>query len=368
MGPIIGGAFADSSATWRWSFYINLCIGGVAAPVYLFLLPSTKPATVGTLRFMARIGRLDLIGTVLSTGAIATLVMATSFGGGVYAWKSGQIIGLFVSTGVLWLAFVLQQWFSVFTTPRDRLFPTELLKSWEMDILFVQMASAQVIVTIPIYFIPLYFQFAKDFTALHSGVELLPFVLLLVFAVMLNGALMAKFGYYMPWYAAGSAVTLVGSALLYTIDMETPKSRVYGYSILAAFGVGLFSQAGFPVAQVKSTPEQLQQAVAFMGIGQVGGITLALMMSNSIFLNRATDKVATILPDTAQTTIQQAILGFGNSFFYSLDVVERGKVLTAIVESIGDTFVLVITAATLCLVLSLFMKREKLFIDRVATT
>lgn len=22
LGPIIGGAFADSSATWRWSFYI----------------------------------------------------------------------------------------------------------------------------------------------------------------------------------------------------------------------------------------------------------------------------------------------------------------------------------------------------------
>jgi MFS family permease len=24
LGPIVGGSFADSSATWRWSFYINL--------------------------------------------------------------------------------------------------------------------------------------------------------------------------------------------------------------------------------------------------------------------------------------------------------------------------------------------------------
>jgi MFS family permease len=32
LGPIIGGAFADSSATWRWGFYINLvsCIIGLS--------------------------------------------------------------------------------------------------------------------------------------------------------------------------------------------------------------------------------------------------------------------------------------------------------------------------------------------------
>ena len=43
LGPVIGGAFADSSATWRWAFYINLCIGALFSPVYLFLLPSADP-------------------------------------------------------------------------------------------------------------------------------------------------------------------------------------------------------------------------------------------------------------------------------------------------------------------------------------
>lgn len=40
---ILIGAFADSSATWRWGFYINLCVGGAFAPVYLFLIPSSDP-------------------------------------------------------------------------------------------------------------------------------------------------------------------------------------------------------------------------------------------------------------------------------------------------------------------------------------
>ncbi|ORY16988.1 major facilitator superfamily [Clohesyomyces aquaticus] len=276
LGPIIGGAFTDSSATWRRSFYINLCIGGLAAPFYLFLLPTAQPIGSHDRSIISRIKDLDSAGTIISTGAISSLVMAVSFPGGVYDWSSGQIIGLFVVTGVLWLAFVLQQRLSILTTPKNRLFPTMLLGSWEMEILFAQMALAQVIVTVPIYFIPLYFQFAKDISAFQSGVQLLPFILVLVFAVMLNGTLMAKVGYYMPWYLVGSMLALVGSVLLYTLDLDTSRAQIYGYSILAAFGVGLFSQAGFPVAQVKAAPEHLSQVVAFIGIGQVGGITLAL--------------------------------------------------------------------------------------------
>lgn len=39
-----------------------------------------------------------------------------------------------------------------------------------------------------------------------------PFVLVLVVAVMLNGALTAQLGYYMPWYLVGACLALVGSA------------------------------------------------------------------------------------------------------------------------------------------------------------
>lgn len=299
---------------------------------------------------------------MLSAGAITTLVMAISFGGSVYAWDSRQTIGLFVVTGVLGVAFVLQQRLSLFTTRENRLFPASLLQSWEMNVLFAQMASAQVIVTVPVYFIPLYFQFAKGASTMRSGVQLLPFVLPLVFAVMLNGSLMAKVGYYMPWYLIGSALALVGSVLLHTINKETSESRIYGYSVLTAFGVGLFSQAGFAIAQMKAPPRQLAQAVAFIGIGQVGGITLALTMSNSIFLNESTKRIASVLPGMSRGAVQEAVSGFGGDLFRSLSSDERQRVLAAIVESIDKTFIMVITACALSLVLSVFMKRERLFV------
>ena len=67
-----------------------------------------------------------------------------------------------------------------------------------MCILFAQAAASMSCVYIPIYFIPLFFQFVYNYSALEAGIRLLPFVVVLVFAAMLNGGLMAKFGYYVP--------------------------------------------------------------------------------------------------------------------------------------------------------------------------
>ena len=243
------------------------------------------------------------------------------------------------------------------------MFPVGLLRSWEMIILFVQMASAQAIVTIPIYFIPLFFQFAENLGVLGSGVRLLPFVLVLVLAVMINGALMAKLGYYMPWYVLGSMLALIGSSLLYTIHVGIPSRNIYGFCALTALGAGLYSQAGFAVAQVKAAPQQLAQAVAFIGVGQVGGIALALMISNSIFMNRATQRIAAVLPATPHDVIQQAISGARGSFFTTLATSERSRVLEATADTISDVFIMMIAAAGLSLVLAVFMKREKLFLE-----
>jgi MFS family permease len=29
LGPVVGGSLGDSSATWRWAFYLNLLVGAV---------------------------------------------------------------------------------------------------------------------------------------------------------------------------------------------------------------------------------------------------------------------------------------------------------------------------------------------------
>ena len=364
LGPVVGGAFADSSATWRWAFYINLVIGAIFAPVYLFLLPSYDPRP--GVSYKRRLARLDYVGTLLIIGALTSGVMAISFGGITYPWNSGTTIGLFVCSGVLFIIFGLQQTFAVLTTVEDRIFPLQFLRSPKMLILFAQTATAITSLLIPIYFIPLFFQFVRGDTALQAGVRLLPYICLLVFFCLFNGVMLTKFGYYMPWYLWGGVLSVVGGALLFSVNPDTPTAAIYGYSVVLGIGAGSYCQASFSVAQALVAPEEISLAVGFITLGQIGGGTISLAIANSVFLNQSTDKISRLLPDLPLDTVRGAILGGASAFYRGLPDALKAEVLDVVVESISKVYILVITAGAMAVVLSLFMKRERLFMEAAA--
>ncbi|KAF7853843.1 uncharacterized protein EAF02_011833 [Botrytis sinoallii] len=362
IGPIIGGAFTDSSAGWRWAFYINLCIGAACAPVYLFLLPNYDPRPGVPLLHRAK--EVDYLGGILIIGAFVSGVMAVSFGGVTYPWNSGKIIGLFVCSGILFIIFGIQQVFTIFTTTSRRIFPIEFLKSRTMLILFAMTSAGGTAIFIPIYMIPIFFQFTRNDSALEAGVRLLPFIILMIFAVISNGAILSAYGYYMPWYTAGGVFVLTGGALMFAdVTPDTSIAKIYGFTILIGFGVGLFAQASFSVAQAVVAEELVSSAVGFITCAQVGGVTIALAIANSVFLNGSQEKIQAILPDLPAAEIQQAIAGAGSEFVKNLTEMQQKEVIQAIVESMSKTYAMVITAGALTVVLSLLMKREKLFMS-----
>ncbi|KAH9208866.1 major facilitator superfamily domain-containing protein [Leptodontidium sp. 2 PMI_412] len=359
LGPIIGGAFTDSPAGWRWAFYINLCIGALCAPVYLCMLPNKDPRPGVSLTDRAR--EIDYVGAVLTLGAFVSGTMAISFGGITYPWSSGKIIGLFVCSGVLFTMLGIQQVYTIFTTTSRRIFPVEFLKSRTILILFAMTSAGGTAIFLPIYMVPIFFQFTRNDTALEAGVRLLPFIFLMVFAVIGNGAILSAYGYYMPWYTLGGILVVTGGALMYTIDVDTSVSRVYGYSIVVGFGTGLFAQASFSVAQATVEPELITSAVGFITCAQVSGVTIALAIANTVFLNKSQAAISAILPDVPTAVIQAAITGAGSAFVATLSNAVKREVLAAIVTSMSKTYILVITAGALTTLLSLAMKRERLF-------
>jgi hypothetical protein len=289
--------------------------------------------------------------------------MAISFGGITYAWNSGTTIGLFVCSGVLFIIFGLQQTFAILTTVDDRIFPLQFLRSPKMLILFAQTATAVTSLLIPIYFIPLFFQFVRGDTALQAGVRLLPYICLLVFFCLFNGVMLTKFGYYMPWYLWGGVLSVIGGALLFSVDPDTPTAAIYGYSVVLGIGAGSYCQASFSVAQASVEPAEISLAVGFITLGQIGGGTISLAIANSVFLNQSTSKIAALLPDLPLDTVRGAILGGASAFYRSLPDGLKADVLEVVVDSISKVYILVITAGAVAVVLSLFMKRERLFME-----
>ncbi|KAL8817147.1 MAG: hypothetical protein Q9223_003962, partial [Gallowayella weberi] len=118
-----------------WGFYLNLVVGGLFAPAYLFLLPPFDPR--GAQKLDSRIREFDILGAILSIAVLVFTIMAINFGGALYAWHSGQITSLFVVAGALLVVFVLQQKFTILTHPSGRMFPLDFLFNKEAILLFV---------------------------------------------------------------------------------------------------------------------------------------------------------------------------------------------------------------------------------------
>lgn len=253
LGPVIGGAFVDSSATWRWSFYINLCVAALFAPVYLFMLPSVDPQP--TKRKATLFKELDFVGAILIMGTFCCGITGLSFGGSLFAWKSATIIVLLCMSVVLLVLFGIQQVYCLFTTFERRLLPAQYFKSRTLALQFIASFMIGGPIFIPVYFIPLFFQFTKGDGALDAAVRLLPFLFMLVFFSLVNGAAMGKDGHYTPWYYFASVLIIIGSALMYTVDENTSTSHIYGYSVILGIGAGCVIQTAFIVAQA-SVPRQ----------------------------------------------------------------------------------------------------------------
>ncbi|CAI7582390.1 unnamed protein product [Penicillium palitans] len=359
LGPVIGGAFSESSVGWRWAFYINLFIGAVCAPFYLFLVPNKDPRPGASIK--ERAVELDYPGIVLQCGALTALIMAINLGGVTYPWNSGRIIAMFVVSGVLFIALGIQQVWTIGVSLSRRIIPVQFFRSKTVLILFATTASGGACAFIPIYMIPLFFQFTRNDAPLDAGVRLLPFVVVMVVFVFVNGNLMARLGYYMPWYLLGGLLIVVGSALMYTVEQGTSQGRVYGYSVPLGVGVGMFLQASFSVAQAVVSLENLAPAIGFITLAQFVGITLALAIGNAVLLNGCLDKIEAILPSVPSAEIQAAILGAQSDLVKNLSPELKTRVLDAIVKAIGDTYILTIAGGALVALLSLLLRRDKLF-------
>lgn len=367
LGPVIGGAFATSGATWRWAFYINLVIAVICAPAFIFYLPSFQPRS--DLKFWHKISSLDWVGITLNAAIFSTYVLALTFGGAQWAWNDGRFIAMITVFGVLLVAFVLQQYFKLLIPKgSQRIFPGHFLPHRSLVLLYFGTASAATSLFVAAYYIPLFFQFARGDSAIEAAVRLLPFIMVTVFFIMLNGGLMPVFGYYMPWYFFGGIFQIIGGALMYTIDANSAPAQVYGYSVILAIGTGVVVQAGYSVSAAKVKMEDIAAVISFQNLAQIGSIVIALTISGTVFQNFAYTHLTSALAPYNYTPeqIRDALAGTQSVVFHDGNEAVRKAAIGAVVAAMKNVWTLPIAAGSLTFISSLFMKREKLFMKMEA--
>ena len=221
LGPIVGGSFAISSATWRWGFYINLPIAALFAPAFLFTLPNINAMPDTPLSKKLRMQ--DWVGIVIFTAFCACFCMAGSFGGTLYAWDSGSEIALWVMTFVLFVAFILVTIFHPLIPAKLRIMPVQFMRTRDLVIIPLQAFLVAGSMMMSIYYTPLIFQFTRGDGPLLAGVRILPLICMIVFGCLFNGFVMPKLGYYMPWFVVGNVLLLIGAALMSMWNLSIPN-------------------------------------------------------------------------------------------------------------------------------------------------
>ncbi|KAF4821078.1 Efflux pump aflT [Colletotrichum siamense] len=291
-GPLLGGVFTEK-ATWRWCFYINLPIGGIAMVFVFFLLHLSRKNNPEGKSLVQRLMQLDLIGTAIFIPAIVCLLLALQWGGAEYPWKSAKIIGLFVGFGLMIIIFIgIQLWQGDKGTLPPYLFKNRNVVCAMLFACFFGAAFFPLI-----YYLSLYFQAIQGVSAVQAGIKILPLLLATVVASMASGALISVIGYYSAIILPSLVLFTVGSGLITTFDLDTPMREWFGYQVLAGLGIGAGFQIGVLVVQTVLPLEEVPVATAVVQFFQSFGGAIMIAVAQSLFQTGLVNGVATRVPD-----------------------------------------------------------------------
>ena len=306
--------------------------------------------------------KVDLVGGFLMAAFISLLMVVLSFAGSAWRWQSGGTIALWVLFGLSLIAFAVQQTFTIFTTEEHRLFPIQFLKSRSLMLIYAATSAAGAGLFMPIYYVPLFFQFTRDDTAIQAAVRLLPFVMVAIFSIMLSGALLPKFAWYNVWYLISGIFIIVGSSLMFKVTQTTHPAAIYGFEILIAIGTGLSCQIGYSLAPVMVKPHEISHAIGFINVAQIGGVAITLSISGSIFQNLGFQRLRDALAsyNFAESEIRSALAGAQSVIFSEGSDEVKALALGSVAGTISSLYGLLIAAGALMVVGSALMRRERL--------
>lgn len=163
IGPVMGGLLAVRQ--WRWLFYLNLPIAGLALGLVLVFMNLRIPS--GTLQ--DKLGRIDWLGNSLFLLASTSIILGLTFGGDMFPWKSAATLVPLVGGFALLLAFFWVEKNFV----ENPIVPFVLLSNRTTVIGYIETLLHGLVSIGVIYFAPIYMQM-RGHDAIQSGIDLFP--------------------------------------------------------------------------------------------------------------------------------------------------------------------------------------------------
>ena len=340
-------------------------------PFFIYGYPVHRPNPKESIK--EKLAQLDWLGAILSVLLFTLFQIAATFSGSTWTWSSGGTIAIWVIMVVLAIVLAIQQTFSIFTTEQQRILPLTLLRSRTIALLTIGSFATRVPMAIGIFYIPLFFEFTLSDTAIYSAVRLLPFIIILVFAMMFSGATLPRHGRYNILYIfSGICIIVAGACMHSLIHFGTPTSHIYGFEALLAIGAGLAQQTAYSigvmevVSRATGDPrEDILKAVCLINLTQMASTCISLSAAGCIYENVGFIKLREALVGFGllDSQIRSAL---GGAYSTILAATANGGsetlrllALTSIVDAMNQVYLIVVVAGAVCFIAGLLMKWEK---------
>jgi EmrB/QacA subfamily drug resistance transporter len=254
LGPIVGGLLLEQFA-WSSVFWINVPIGGLVALLTLARVAESRDPH-------AR--RLDPLGAVLIALALGTLSFAL-IETDAHGWTSAFTLGLIGAAIALGTCFVL--WERSAPAP---LIPLSLFRRRPFAVANGLLAVEYGITAGVLFFLTLFFQNVKGWSALETGVALIALNFPFLATALLAARLVAAIGARLV-VAAGIVLGAIGTLALALVDSGSTAGALWPLPFIGlGFGLALPALSTRAMAAVEAARSGLASGVVNTS-RQVGG-------------------------------------------------------------------------------------------------
>ena len=317
VGPIVGG-FLTTYASWRWAFRLELIIV-ILVLVFINRIPKDQP--------IVKRPRFDFLGAALNIVGWSSIVLGFLLIQTYGFWIAKQplvigdleiapfglsVVPFLVGFGVLIIMLFLRWERHLEEKQGDGLFKPSLLKIEGLTSGFAVRFTQMSVFAGFLFTFPLLLQLSFEYTAIETGLALMPFSIALLIAAMGAARLTARFT-AKRLIQTGFVITIAGLLLFeFTIQPGFTASDVAS-GILFGIGLGMILPLTLnlvlSLVLAKDTPETAGLNATFEQLGNSIGVALVGTIMLVTLTGGLTDQInaSTTIPANDKTALVAAV-------------------------------------------------------------
>ncbi|MGQ0846388.1 MAG: MFS transporter [Sporichthyaceae bacterium] len=320
IGLVLGGALTQY-LNWRWTMFVNIPITVFAVVGALALLDEFKPAHPG---------RLDILGTVLGTGGLVSLVYGVSEAER-NGWTEPLTLFLFGFGISLLIVFVLSQ-----RMVANPVLPMRVLANRTRAGANIAVLLASVALMGAFFWQTFFMQGVLGYSPLMTGVGFLAVTAGIVVASAIVSVLVTK---VQPRIIMGVGLVgaAVSSALLMRIGLESTYWKdLFPALILMGLSLGGVFVPAFNAATIDVDPRDASVASAVINTGQQVGGSFGVALISTIAASRTAEWLAAKDAANPQVVLEGLVEGYVRASLWAALILVFAGVIVALLINVKN--------------------------------